>query len=379
MKKPFGLYVHSPFCPQRCPYCAFAVVTGRDYMQDRYIEAVCAELEMLGCDGLLVAFDSVFFGGGTPSRVQPALLGDVLDSARLTFGITDDAEITVEANPGSTDVTAYHSLRALGFNRISIGAQSFVDDSLRRLGRIHTVADVRRAFSGARDAGFDNINLDLIFSVPGSADDSWQRSLEAVIALEPEHVSTYALTIEPDTPFAGKVSAGQLRPHSEDVSAEDYELAMQLLTAAGYEHYEVSNFCQPGCRCRHNWACWTGGEYLGVGLSAHSFHNECRSWNERDLTAYMESVEAGCLPRAGEEEITESVARQEHLWLSLRTSEGFELLPHQLSALTSDARTQAMMGAGYVELERSQLRLTSSGFAIADAVSVDVARVLGQA
>ena len=378
MKEPFGLYVHSPFCPQRCPYCAFAVVTGRDHMQERYIEAVCAELQMLG-RGPLAPFDSVFFGGGTPSRVRPALLAEVLDTARRTFGITDDAEVTVEANPGSTDVTAYHSLRGLGFNRISIGAQSFVDDSLRRLGRIHSIADVRRAFAGAREAGFDNINLDLIFSIPGSAEDSWQRSLEAVIALEPEHVSTYALTIEPDTPFAGKVTAGQLCPHSEDASAEEYELAMRLLTDAGYEHYEVSNFCQPGRRCHHNWACWTGGEYLGVGVSAHSFRGECRSWNARDLTVYIESVEAGRLPRAGEEEITESVARQEHLWLSLRTSEGFELLPHQLSALTSDARTQAMMGAGYVEVERSQLRLTSSGFAIADAVSVDVARVLEQA
>ena len=374
----FGLYVHSPFCPQRCPYCCFAVVTGRDHMQARYIEAVCAELEMTGSIGSFAAFDSVFFGGGTPSRVAPTLLGSVLEIAQRIFGFTLGVEITVEANPGSTDAAAYDELHARGFNRISIGAQSFVDDSLKRLGRIHTADDVRRAFASARDAGFDNINLDLIFSVPGIDDDSWRRSLEAVIALQPEHISTYSLTIEPETPFAGKVSEGQLRVRPEDESAEEYEQAIQLLSTAGYEHYEVSNFCLPGRRCHHNWACWTGGEYLGAGVSAHSFRDGCRSWNERDLIAYMESVEAGRLPRAGDERLTSSGARQERLWLELRTSQGVELSPHELTTLASDSRTQAMLGAGYLEFERSQLRLTSSGFAIADAVSVDVARILEQ-
>ncbi len=376
-----GLYVHSPFCPQRCPYCGFAVITGHDHLQERYIEAVCAELEMTGSSGESIApFDSVFFGGGTPSRVKTALLGAVLETARRVFGVTDDAEITVEANPStSTDAAAYDALHALGFNRISIGAQSFDDDSLRHLGRIHTADDVRRAFSSARGAGFDNINLDLIFSVPGMDDTPWQHSLQAAIALRPEHISAYSLTIEPGTPFAGKVGNGQLRVRSEDESAEEYQQAMRLLTAAGYEHYEVSNFCLPGRRCHHNWACWTGGEYLGAGVSAHSFRSGCRSWNERDLIAYMDSVEAGRLPRAGEELITESVARQEYLWLSLRTSQGVELSPHELSTLASDGRTQAMLGAGYLKFERGQLRLTSSGFAIADAVSVDVARILEQA
>ncbi len=375
----FGLYVHSPFCPQRCPYCGFAVVTGRDHLQERYIEAVCAELEMVGSSESLTAFDSVFFGGGTPSRVQTALLGSVLATARRIFGFTPDAEITVEANPGSTDAAAYDALCSLGFNRISIGAQSFVDDSLKRLGRVHTADDVRHAFGSARDAGFDNINLDLMFSVPGVDDDSWCRSLEAVIALRPEHVSTYSLTIEPETPFASRVSAGQLSLRPEDESADEFELAIQLLSAAGYEHYEVSNFCLPGHRCHHNWACWSGGEYLGAGVSAHSFRNGCRSWNERDLTAYMESVEAGRLPRAGEEHITKSEARQETLWLSLRTSEGVELSPHELTALASDSRTQDMLGAGYLEFEHSQLRLTSAGFSVADAVSVDLARILERA
>ena len=375
----FGLYVHSPFCPRRCPYCGFAVVTGQDHMQARYIEAVCVELEMIGSIGSFTAFDSVFFGGGTPSRVEPTLLGLVLETAQRIFGLAPGAEITVEANPGSTDAAAYEALHALGFNRISIGAQSFVDDSLERLGRIHTADDVRRAFASARDAGFDNINLDLIFSVPGIDGDSWHRSLEAVIALQPEHISTYSLTIEPETPFAGKVSAGQLRVRPEDESAEEYQRAMQLLTAAGYEHYEVSNFCLPGRRCHHNWACWTGGEYLGAGVSAHSFRDGCRSWNERDISAYMESVEAGRLPRAGDERLTWSGALQERLWLGLRTAEGVELSQQELTTLTADVRAQAMLGEGYLEFERSQLRLTSSGFAIADAVSVDVARILEQA
>jgi oxygen-independent coproporphyrinogen-3 oxidase len=376
---PFGLYVHSPFCPQRCPYCCFAVVTGRDHLQARYIEAVCAELEMIGSSETSTAFDSVFFGGGTPSRVHPSLLGSVLETARRLFGFTSDAEITVEANPGSTDAAAYDGLHALGFNRISIGAQSFVDDSLKRLGRIHTAEDVGSAFARARDAGFDNINLDLIFSVPGVDDDSWHRSLEAVIALRPEHISTYSLTIEPETPFDSKLNAGQLRLRPEDESAEEYEQAMRLLSTAGYEHYEVSNFCLPGRRCHHNWACWTGGEYLGAGVSAHSHTHGSRRWNERDLTTYLESVEAGRLPLAGEEQLSPSGARQERLWLGLRTVEGVELSPHELTTLAADGRTQAMLGAGYLEFECSQLRLTSSGFAIADAVSVDVARILEQA
>ena len=348
-------------------------------MQERYVAAVHAELEMIAAAGYFAAFDSIFFGGGTPSRLHPSLLGSILETARRLFGFTDDTEITVEANPGSTDAAAYAALHAVGFNRISIGAQAFTDDSLKRLGRIHSVDDVLAAFARAREAGFDNINLDLIFSVPDADPESWYHSLEAVVDLRPEHVSTYSLTIESETPFEARVNAGKLQLRSEDESAEEYEQAMQVLGAAGYEHYEISNFCLPGHRCHHNWACWSGGEYLGVGVSAHSFTNGCRSWNHRDLNTYMESVEAAQLPRAGEEQLTASEAMQERLWLGLRTCVGVALSQDELNTLVADTRTQAMMGAGYLEVERSQLRLTSSGFSVADAVSVDVARILEQA
>jgi len=375
----FGLYVHTPFCPQRCPYCGFSVVTGRDHLQQRYIAAVCTELETVAADSGFPALDSVFFGGGTPSRVQPSLLEQVLETARQTVGFTDDAEITIEANPDTTDAASYGALRALGFNRISIGAQSLVAESLKRLGRIHSVEDVVAAFGLARDAGFDNISVDLIFSVPGADADSWRRSLEKVIALGPEHISTYSLTIEAQTPFAARVDAGQLRVRSEDDSAQEYELAMEVLAEAGYEHYEISNFCLPGHRCHHNWACWMGGEYIGVGVSAHSFMDGCRSWNDRDLMNYMEAVEEGRTPRSGDERLTPAAAMQERLWLGLRTSQGVELSIHELGTLTTHSRAQAMVGAGYLEFERSQLRLTSAGFAVADELSVDVALILEQA
>ena len=375
---PFGLYVHSPFCPQRCPYCGFAVVTGQDHVQERYIAAVGTELERLAGTRRFGVLDSVFFGGGTPSRVSPALLGSILDTAARVIGLTADAELTVEANPGSTDTAAYAALRDVGFNRISIGAQSFVDDNLKRLGRMHSADDVRGAFERAREAGFANVNMDLIFDVPGADPSHWRRSLEAVVALQPEHLSTYSLTIESGTPFESRVDAGQLRLRSEDESAADYELAMQLLGDAGYEHYEISNFCLPGFRCRHNWACWTGAEYLGVGVAAHSFVAGCRSWNERDLSAYIEAVESGRLPRAGSEYLTGAEATQERLWLGLRTSEGVALSPTERHALDVDPQAQAMREAGYLEFEHTQLRLTATGFAIADAVSVDIADILEQ-
>ena len=234
--KELGLYVHIPFCPRRCPYCAFAVETGSDDLHERYAAALCAELATYGELARPPGLSSVFFGGGTPSRLDPRLLERVLSTARCHLGIAPGAEITVEANPATTDTDRYSALRQIGFNRISVGAQSFRDSSLRTLGREHTAADAVRAYRASREAGFENVNLDLIFSIPGATPVDWRQTLETVLDLRPEHISTYALTLEEGTPFHRWALAGHLPVVDEDEDESQYAWGIESLTAAGYEH-----------------------------------------------------------------------------------------------------------------------------------------------
>ena len=370
----FGLYIHLPFCPQICPYCAFASVAGRGESHVPYAEALCCEIE--SWRRLSRPVDTVFFGGGTPSQVDPALIGKILAAARLQLGLARDAEIAIEVNPGTVDQEKFAALKALGCNRISIGAQAFRDDDLRRLGRVHSAEDVERAFAAARSAGFANVSLDLIAAMPGVPEAHWHHSVERAVDLAPEHLSVYSLTIEEGTAFAARQRQGRLVAVPDDQQAHTLSWTAERLTAAGYEQYEVSNYARPGYRSRHNWGYWTGAEYLGVGLSAHSFIAGERFWNLRDLDGYLAAIDTGESPREGGERIAPETARSERLWLGLRTVDGVELASDEAARVRASGRFAELAVAGYAELAGDRLYLTGAGFLLADALGLELERIL---
>ena len=369
-----GLYIHVPFCPQRCPYCAFATVVGQGDRHGPYAEAICREIESWA--HLSWPVDTVFLGGGTPSQVEPALIGQMLEAAQRHLGLHSDAEIAVEVNPGTVDREKFAALKALGCNRISIGAQAFRDADLRHLGRQHSAADVERAYAAARAVGFANVSLDLVANVPGVSEANWHFSVERAIALAPEHLSVYSLTIEEGTIFSQRQRQGLLEPVADDGQARTLEWTDARLVAAGYEHYEVSNYARLGYRSRHNWGYWTGVPYLGVGLGAHSFIGGKRFWNTRDLNAYLDAMDQGRSPCAGEETIAPDTARRERLWLGLCTIEGIELTEEEVGRVQSSRRFADLAKVGYAVLEGQRLRLTRAGFLLADALCLELERVV---
>ena len=369
-----GLYIHVPFCPQRCPYCAFATVVGQEDRHGLYAEAVCREIESWA--HLSGSVDTVFLGGGTPSQIESALIGRMLEATQRYLGLHLDAEIAVEVNPGTVDREKFARLKALGCNRISIGAQALRDADLRHLGRQHSAADVERAYAEARAVGFANVSLDLVANVPGVSEADWHFSVERAIDLAPEHLSVYSLTIEEGTIFAQRQRQGLLKPVADDWQARTLEWTDARLATAGYEHYEISNYARLGYRSRHNWGYWTGVPYLGVGLGAHSFIDGKRFWNTRDLNAYLDAMYQGQSPCAGEETISPDAARRERLWLGLRTIEGVKLTAEEVGRLQGSRRFADLEKAGYAVLESQRLRLTRAGFLLADALSLELDRVV---
>jgi oxygen-independent coproporphyrinogen-3 oxidase len=372
----FGLYVHIPFCPQHCPYCAFAVLTGQRHLYERYVAAVCAELrawQHLAARGPL---HTIYVGGGTPSMLSPMQLQRILETAASTFGLVAGAEVTLEANPETADSAKFAAFRQLGCNRLSLGVQAFNDTDLKTLGRRHSAAEAMQAYATARQAGFTNVNIDVIFSIPGAPQARWQETLDQLVALRPEHVSTYSLTIEEGTRFARRYHGGRLRPVSEEEDAWAYATTMEVLAAAGYEHYEVSNFACPGYRSRHNWGYWHGAEYLGVGLSAHSYLDGQRHWNRRDIRQYLHRVEAGQSPCQGRETLSPESAREEQVWLQLRTCAGVELTTEELARLQQGPRFDGLLQAGWIRLDGPRLCLTPQGFLLADTIGSEVVDML---
>lgn len=319
---PAGIYVHVPFCLTRCGYCDFNAYAGLDHLAPRYLRALVAEaaLAEAAWDGVEVA--SVFLGGGTPTMQTPEDLATLLAHLRERFDVAGDAEITTEANPDTVDEASLDALLAAGYTRLSMGAQSFDPVVLAALERIHQPASVRSAFSAARRAGYDNVNLDLIYGAQGETLDSWEATLEETVALAPEHISAYALTIEPATPLGRAVASGATPEPDPDLQADMFAVACEVLTGAGYGHYEVSNWAKPGFECRHNLGYWERRPYLGLGAGAHSYRDDHRWWNTRPPEEYMDRVERGELPVGGEEHLDPSDAYLEEVFLKLRILEG---------------------------------------------------------
>lgn len=367
---PFGLYVHYPYCPQKCPYCDFAVKVQADPPAERYTRAVLDELSRRGEPHAGRGARTVYFGGGTPSLWEPRLVAQVLESCARLVGIDAGAEITLEANPGTVDVARLCDYRAAGVNRLSIGAQSFDAPMLASLGRQHRVDDTRRAVGDARSAGFDNLSLDLIYGGPGETVERARRDARAVVALGPEHVALYALNLEPTVPMAREVAAGRLTLPDEDLAADAGDAAVRELAAGGLARYEISGFARPGKESRHNTLYWTGGEYLGLGVGACGYlrtASGARRWmNHRTPEAYMESVEAGRAPEADAEDLTAERLVGERMMTGLRRVAGLDLdaLSRELgldAAARAGPELDRLAGLGLVHRDGPRVALTERG------------------
>lgn len=349
------LYIHVPFCTRRCSYCDFSIAVRKRIPAAEFVTAIKTELDRVGP---LDSLETVYFGGGTPSLLPPdaiaTLLPYVFNHTPPPYAI----EITLEANPESVTRETAAAWRAAGINRVSLGAQSFDDRVLQWMHRTHDAAQIGRAVAFLRDAGIDNISLDLIFALPESLGRDWDRDLDRAIALEPSHLSLYGLTIEPRTPLDRWISRGAIQAPSDDRYADEYLRAHQRLAAASYEFYEVSNAARDGRRSRHNSAYWSGRPYLGLGPAAHSFDGESRSWNHSAWEAYRRAIATGESPLETREELSTEQRQLEAIYLGLRTVEGISLsaLYRPLPPLT------ALLSSGWLTTDGTRLRCTPSGW-----------------
>ena len=323
-EKSLGIYIHIPFCRSKCDYCDFYSLAGREDAMDDYLKALSAhicETAPLVRDHIV---DTVYFGGGTPSYFGPRRLTELLKLLRKKFRVKADAEVTLEANPDSVDIKSLTALRRAGFNRLSLGMQSADDRELEAIHRIHTFQQVQDAVAAARKAKLKNLSLDLIFGLPGQTLEKWKENLEAAVALEPEHLSCYGLTVEPDTPLGRRTAEGTVQLPDGDAQADCYLWTVERLEQAGYHQYEISNFAKPGRQSRHNMKYWMGREYLGFGPGAHSHIGARRYAFLKDLDGYIRGVTEGAKLLSELEEIPDRERSEEYLMLRLRTSYGIE-------------------------------------------------------
>lgn len=318
-----GLYLHIPFCLSKCNYCDFfSIVSSGDLLEKNYISVLAKEMEIYRQKNIKVNITSIFLGGGTPTVLNGHQLEEILKACSDNFTIGKEAEITIEANPGTIDVEKCKLLLSAGINRLSLGAQSFDDKMLKKLGRIHTKEDFLVAYHSAREAGFKNINVDIMFGLPGQSKNSFEKTLNELIILKPEHISLYALSLEPCTPLGKLWAAGTLKMPSDDFVNALFSLAIERLKEQNYEHYEISNLALTGKRCIHNQIYWNYETYLGLGAGATSFINNKRYRNYEDLEKYEYLLRHGILPIEYQEILSLPERMSESIILKLRMMEG---------------------------------------------------------
>ena len=373
------LYVHIPFCRKKCRYCDFNSLDDSPVAPDEYVNGVVREMELRASilDGALSA-QTLYFGGGTPSLLEPALVARVIDAAVRRFGLDREAEITLEANPGTLTAERLRGYRTAGVNRLSLGVQSFDDGQLKFLGRVHSAAQARDAVALARRAGFANIGIDLIHSLPGESLDLWRFDLAEAVVLGPDHLSVYGLTIEEGTPLADLADTGALDPLPGDASAEMIREAMERLAAAGYEQYEIANFARPGCRSRHNQAYWQRAPYLGFGAGAHSFLPDgygVRWHTTNDPADYLAVLAGGRFPEGGREALTRQDAMAEFMFLGLRMLDGIDMNAFRAefgAPVTAvwPGEIERLTTAGLLARDGDRLRLTPRALPVANQVFV---------
>ncbi len=363
------LYFHVPFCARRCSYCDFAIAVRREAPTEAYVQAVVREWEgWQGHPAWAAAPEvrTVYFGGGTPSRLDPSGIERILERVARDRVMAPGAEVTLEANPDDVTAAAAAAWCRAGVNRVSLGVQSFDPSVLRWMHRTHSAEQVPSAVETLREAGVADISLDLIFALPASLDRDWGRDLALGLALEPEHLSLYGLTVEERTPLERWIARGEVTAVGEQRYAAEFLTAHGLLASAGYEHYEVSNMARPGHRARHNGAYWTRAPFIGLGPAAHSGFGESRQWNLRDWTAYLRAMTAGESAVAGQERLGAAAVALEEIYLGLRTSDG---LPVDRIPSASRERWERQ---GWAQSSAGRVRLTAEGWLRLDALAASV-------
>lgn len=394
MRSKTGIYIHIPFCVKKCNYCAFLSFEAESSPRSEYTEALCEEIRLRAVETKDRRIDTVYIGGGTPSVLDVSQMRDIIHTVRECYDIKTDAEITIEANPttlGRKDGVTLAKLQAyryMGINRLSMGVQSMSNDRLHFLGRIHTAENVARDVKLAREKGFANINLDLIFSVPGESKEDALKDLDDIIALNPEHISCYSLQIEEDTPFAEMIEHGEMTEVPDEEDRETYHAICSRLREAGYEHYEISNFAKPGFRSRHNSLYWDMSDYIAFGLGASGFVNNNRYKNVSDIEEYMKTVGSGELPVDEIHENTPFDNISEAVFTGLRRIEGISyedaIRAYDIEAKTTskssakerfweifkDAKEEAeeYKKQGLIIIDDQGLRLTEQGIDISNSI-----------
>jgi oxygen-independent coproporphyrinogen-3 oxidase len=371
------LYLHIPFCLRKCGYCAFNSQEPLDNDLNDYSALLLEEMRLVpaaATPGRLL--DSIYFGGGTPSLLEAEQLGRMIQKASELFGLGQDCEITLEANPGTVDQARLTAFRSVGINRLSLGVQSFDDNFLDCLGRLHNAGQALNAFEAARKAGFENIGIDLMYSLPSQNIKQWQTDLKLAIQLSPEHLSIYGLTVEEGTPFAQRYPYDSPESPDDDLSADMFEMADDLLTAAGYEHYEIANYARSGYRSRHNSGYWLRDGYMGLGVGAHSFLKDgsgVRLCNVSSLKEYRDSLADGRLPRLDSQCLTRNEAMEEYMFLGLRLADGVALKEFEREFGCPCRSVYGTVIDELVSLEllmcrKSRLRLTRRGMLLSNQV-----------
>lgn len=390
---PAGIYLHIPFCRSHCSYCDFATGMYEGDLAERYVRALCREVSKWNEINNPVAVDTIYFGGGTPSLLTPSQIERVLAAVHDRFEVRDSAEVTIEINPASVGaqqaaiyrgdtehaeiaqvtneselpLQKFREFRRSGINRGSFGAQTFDDRELKQLGRTHSSADIPATFQQLRECGFANINFDLIAGLPGQTLAGWKRNLDLALELRPDHLSLYLLDVHEGTPLADQIRSGMRPQPDDDLASEMYRVMIDQVSAAGYEHYEISNFCLPGFQSRHNTKYWNSAPYYGFGCSAHSYDGARRRWaNERDFAKYVQLIERGHTPIVERTDLNEEDARSESIFLGLRLMRGLDLEDYRLRFGADlldeyDAELARLREAGLIEIDHELLRLTTRG------------------
>src|SRR5579875_538935 len=365
---PFGVYVHVPFCLTRCGYCDFNTYTPAELggvNPDAWLGVLARELQLAAARLGAPVADTVFVGGGTPSLLGSERLCAVLEMVRQQFGLAPGAEVSTEANPESTSPELFDALRKAGYTRISLGMQSVSPRVLATLDRVHSPGRAVAAAREALDAGFEHVNLDLIYGTPGESDDDLRRSVDAAVEAGVDHISAYALVVEKGTALARRVRRGELAAPDDDVIARRYEIVDGLLQAAGFDWYEVSNWSRPGGQCRHNLGYWDGGQWWGAGPGAHSYVGATRWWNVKHPNTYAQLLAGGALPVAGFEQLDAAALHTEDVMLKIRLRDG---LPLDLLDADEQERSAVAVADGLAMREGDRLVLTDRGRLLADAV-----------
>lgn len=383
-QRPLQLYVHIPYCAHKCPYCDFNSHVRSEHPWDDYRRSLVEELAYWAAQPQFAgrALATLFFGGGTPSLAPPELIATVIETAEECFGLEESIEITLESNPGAIDAGHFHAYREAGVNRLSIGVQSFSDTELHWLERIHDADEAVRAYEAARGAGFDNINLDLMYGLPGQTEEQWMQNLERAIALGPEHLSCYQLTVEPHTLLASRHAKAPLSLPEEEAALSLFRSVRSRLNTAGFDAYEVSNFARPGLRCRHNDGYWFYHDYIGIGAGA------CGKWdvadrgvarysNIRSPEQYMERTKQSGNAVHGNEQLDLRQAAAEAAWLGMRRKEGIDRAWFS-ARFGKDVwemfgpNLVSWLDSGHLELDEGALRLSAKGLPLTDAIAACV-------